>query len=79
MTDIAQIELPRRPRGWPSPAVEAGFRKQEAEFCALIRQIQSSMDYRVGSRGWTYIDAGGRHGSRPEGRIPRKMRPPAGE
>jgi hypothetical protein len=54
--------LPKRPRGRPSAAAELEYREQVAAFCALIRQIQSTMDFRVGSRGWCYILE--RHGLR---------------
>jgi hypothetical protein len=54
--------LPRRPRGRPSAAADLQYREQVAEFCALIRQIQSTMDFAVGSRGWCYILE--RHGLR---------------
>jgi hypothetical protein len=54
--------LPRRPRGRPSAAAEIEFREQVAAFCKLIRKIQSTMDFKVGSRGWSYILE--RHGLR---------------
>ena len=54
--------LPRRPRGRPSAAAALAYREQVAAFCALIQQIQSTMDFRVGSRGWCYILE--RHGLR---------------
>jgi hypothetical protein len=54
--------LPKRSRGRQSAAAELGYREQVATFCRLILQIQSSMDFRVGSRGWCYILE--RHGLR---------------
>jgi hypothetical protein len=54
--------LPTRGRGRPSPAAEAQYRQQVAAFCNLIREIKSSMDFAVGSRGWCYILE--RHGLR---------------
>jgi hypothetical protein len=54
--------LPKRSRGRQSPAAEAAYREQVATFCALIQQIQSTMDFAVGSRGWCYILE--RHGLR---------------
>ena len=54
--------LPRRSRGRPSAAAELNYREQVAAFCALIRKINSTMDFRVGSRGWCYILE--RHGLR---------------
>jgi len=67
ITDIplsAQVidGLPKRPRGRPSAAAELKYREQVAAFCALISQIQSSMDFAVGSRGWCYLLE--RHGLR---------------
>jgi hypothetical protein len=46
--------LPRRQRGRPSAAAEREYREQVAAFCRLILKIQSSMDFKVGSRGWCY-------------------------
>jgi len=68
MTDIAQIELPRRPREWASPAVEAVFRNSSHQWIiasgrAAVPTLMLEADTVVG----------------PRGRIPRKMRPPAGE
>jgi hypothetical protein len=54
--------LPKRPRGRQSPESVAEYQEQVAEFCALIRQIKSTMDFAVGSRGWCYILE--RHGLR---------------
>jgi hypothetical protein len=47
--------LPKRPRSRQNPEAEARYREQLATFCALIRQIRSTMDFAVGSRGWCYI------------------------
>jgi hypothetical protein len=47
--------LPKRQRGRQSVESEADYKKRVGNFCALIRQIQSTMDFRVGSRGWCYI------------------------
>jgi hypothetical protein len=47
--------LPKRSRGRQGAAAEARYQEQLAAFCALIRQIRSSMDFDVGSRGWCYI------------------------
>jgi hypothetical protein len=54
--------LPKRPRGRPSAAAELEYRERLAAFCAPIRQINSTMDFAVGSRGWCYILE--RHGLR---------------
>lgn len=47
--------LPRRQRGRQSAAKEAIYQTELAEFCELILQIRSTMDFDVGSRGWCYI------------------------
>ena len=47
--------LPRRRRGRQTPKNEADYQAQRAAFCRLIVQIQSTMDFSVGSRGWCYI------------------------
>jgi len=51
MTDL----LPQRRRGRQSAEAEAEYREQRERFCALILQIDSTMDFKVGSRGWCYI------------------------
>jgi|SRR5262249_8718513 len=63
VTDIPPVAgLPKRPRGRPSAAAELEYREQVARFCKLILQINSTMDFAVGSRGWCYILE--RHGLR---------------
>jgi hypothetical protein len=47
--------LPRRQRGRQSAESEAAYQQKRASFCQLILQIRSTMDFRVGSRGWCYI------------------------
>jgi hypothetical protein len=49
------FELPRRRRGRQSSDSEAEYRARRTAFCQLILQIQSTMDFDVGSRGWCYI------------------------
>ena len=49
------VELPRRGRGRPSPSADAAYRANVASWCALILEINSSMDFSVGARGWCYI------------------------
>ena len=51
----SSFELPRRRRGRQTPESEAEYQAQRAAFCRLIRQIRSTMDFKVGSRGWCYI------------------------
>jgi hypothetical protein len=47
--------LPKRRRGRQGPEAEAQYREQVKRFCRLILQIQSTMDFKVGSRGWCYL------------------------
>jgi hypothetical protein len=47
--------LPKRGRGRQSAAADAAYERRVSDFCALILKIQSTMDFRVGSRGWCYI------------------------
>jgi hypothetical protein len=53
--ELANGGLPRRRRGRPGAAAELAYQEQVAAFCALIQKIASTMDFRVGSRGWCYI------------------------
>jgi hypothetical protein len=55
MTAAPNGLLPKRQRGRQSFEAEAKYREQVAAFCALILEINCSMDFRVGSRGWCYI------------------------
>jgi hypothetical protein len=50
-----RFTLPRRRRGRQTQEGEAEYQAQRAAFCRLIRQIRSTMDFKVGSRGWCYI------------------------
>jgi hypothetical protein len=47
--------LPKRRRGRQSPEDDAAYHQQVAAFCALIRRINSKLDFAVGSRGWCYL------------------------
>ena len=58
MTDLL---LPRRARGRPSPNAETAYQERRQAFCALIREIRSTMDFTVGVRGWCYILEGRGH------------------
>jgi hypothetical protein len=49
------LELPRRRRGRQTSESEAEYQARRTAFCRLIRQIRSTMDFDVGSRGWCYI------------------------
>jgi hypothetical protein len=50
-----RITLPRRPRGRPSAETNAAYEAAVAEFCRQIREIKSTLDFAVSSRGWCYI------------------------
>ena len=47
--------LPKRRRGRQSPESKAEYREKVEAFCKLIRQINSRLDFAVGSRGWCYL------------------------
>jgi len=47
--------LPKRPMGRPNPKTEAVYRERVEQFCALVEEIESTMDFKAGSRGWCYI------------------------
>jgi hypothetical protein len=47
--------LPKRQKGRQSARAEALYNLQVARFCDRMRQIRSTMDFEVGSRGWCYI------------------------
>ena len=47
--------LPKRRPGRQSDAAVIEYEEKVAEFCSLILQIKSTMDFDVGSRGWCYI------------------------
>ena len=49
------LTLPRRPRGRMSKAGKANYAKSLAAFCDAIIQIDLSLDFKVGSRGWCYL------------------------
>ena len=52
--------LPKLPPHRPSAATKAVYRDKVAEFCAVILELQSRLDFDVGSRGWAYILEGER-------------------
>ena len=47
--------LPRRSKGRPSEQATRRYNAGVEEFCRLILQINSTLDFKVGSRGWCYI------------------------
>jgi hypothetical protein len=50
-----KIVLPKRSRGYQSPQAKADHVRAVKRFCACIREIQSTLDFKVSSRGWCYI------------------------
>lgn len=52
---ISDLSLPRRSRGRQSSEAEAKYQAELERFCAAIRQINSTLDFRVSSRGWCYV------------------------
>src|SRR5215831_20775794 len=53
--------LPRLPPHRPSAATKAAYQDKVAVFCAVILELQSRLDFAVGSRGWAYILEGERY------------------
>jgi hypothetical protein len=52
--------LPRLPPHRPSPATRAAYEDKVVAFCATILELQSRLDFAVGSRGWAYVLEGER-------------------
>ena len=48
------LVLPSRPVGQPSATTEAKYQRELASFADLIKQIKSTLDFRISSRGWCY-------------------------
>jgi hypothetical protein len=53
--------LPKLPPHRPSAATKAAHQEKVAAFCAVILELQSRLDFSVGSRGWAYILEGERY------------------
>jgi hypothetical protein len=49
------VSLPRRRRGAQSRAAAAEYNAEIAAFCERILQINSTLDFKVSSRGWAYL------------------------
>jgi len=47
--------LPQRPRGRLGAAAEARYRDKLRQFCDRVLEIQSRLDFEVGTRGWCYL------------------------
>jgi hypothetical protein len=52
--------LPKLPPYRPSAATKAAYDEKVAAFCATILEVQSRLDFSVGSRGWAYLLEGDR-------------------
>lgn len=52
---IGMISLPFTQRGRRSKKAEARYQAELTAFCAAIREIRSTLDFEVSSRGWCYI------------------------
>jgi hypothetical protein len=52
--------LPKLPPHRPSAATKAAYRDGVAAFCATLLEVQSRLDFAVGSRGWAYVLEGER-------------------
>lgn len=55
MSTAINISLPQRGRGRLSNATKDKYDENLREFCNAILQIDSSLDFKVSSRGWCYI------------------------
>lgn len=49
------ITLPKRSKGRQSAARLVEYQEQLQAFCAAIRQLDSTLDFAISSRGWCYI------------------------
>jgi hypothetical protein len=49
------MSLPRRRKGRPTPAIDAEYDAEIAAFCARIIKFNSTLDFKVSSRGWAYL------------------------
>jgi hypothetical protein len=50
-----RLVAPKRPQGRLSALAEAEYQERVREFCALILEIKSRIDFEVTSRGWCYL------------------------
>ena len=51
----SQLALPWRGRGRPAPKADAEYQRQLKRWCAKVLKINSTLDFKVSSRGWCYI------------------------
>lgn len=52
---MTSITLPKRPMGRPTAAVNATYERDLQQFCEEVKELTSTLDFRVSSRGWCYI------------------------
>jgi hypothetical protein len=52
---MTAVTLPRRPRGRLNRRGEAAYQADLRAFCERILEINSRLDFDVGSRGWAYL------------------------
>ena len=49
------LALPRRGRGRQSAEIQARYEAELEGFCDAVLEIQSTLDFQVSARGWSYI------------------------
>ncbi|MPZ57506.1 MAG: hypothetical protein GEU91_13595 [Rhizobiales bacterium] len=49
------LVLPRLPRGRPTSATLAAYDDDLRQFCGLILEINSTLDFQIGAREWCYL------------------------
>jgi hypothetical protein len=47
--------LPKRGSGRPTAEAKARYAEEVAAFCAAILELDSTLEFKVGSRGWAYV------------------------
>jgi hypothetical protein len=60
MLDRQKSILPKLPPHRPSAATKAAYQEKVADFCAVLLEVKSRLDFEVGSRGWAYVLEGDR-------------------
>src|SRR5438105_2188691 len=55
MNSRQELSLPRRPRGRPTPEAQAVYEAERLAWCEAVKQINRTLSFRVGTRGWCYI------------------------
>ena len=52
---MTAITIPKRRPGRQSPAAIERYDRDLAEFCTALKQIDSTLEFKVSSRGWSYV------------------------